>query len=256
MRTAPSLTTLVATLGAAALAGTALAPVASAQPKLGPNAVAITVDHAYLQSAPAPDYWAYSPFDKPQFTSSACSIASVTMAVNGLRGLPPKATQKVPTQQAVLKKVGLRSWQKRSAEGGDGVTYRQLRRYNRAALDAYGLKRARVTSFHPEVANTAALERTRRILTRNEASPDNVALTYFNQGVLTGDWNGPHVSVIGAYDAETDRVLVLDVDQEWYIPYWSPVSVLVKAFVKPAPKNQGVLAGQTGGILLVDRNGR
>lgn len=94
------------------------------------------------------DYWAYSPFDKPQFTSSACSIASVTMAINGLRGLPPKATQKVPTQQAVLKRVGLASWRKRSAEGGDGVTFAQMRRYNRAALDSYGMKQATVETFH------------------------------------------------------------------------------------------------------------
>lgn len=64
------------------------------------------------------------------------------------------------------------------------------------------------------------------------------------------------MSVIGAYDAATDRVLVLDVDQEWYIPYWSPVSALLKAFVKPAPRNQGVLQGQTGGILLIDRHSR
>lgn len=244
-----------AAIAVSALAATAAAP-ALAQPKLGPNAVPITTDHQYLQQATAPDYWAYSPFDKPQFTSSACSIASVTMAINGLRGLPPKATQKVPTQQAVLKRVGLASWQKRSAEGGDGVTFAQLRRYNRAALDSYGMKQATVETFHPQTAGEKQLNRTRRILTRNEATARNVALIYFNQGVLTGDWNGPHVSVIGAYDAATDRVLVLDVDQEWYIPYWSPVSALLKAFVKPAPRNQGVLAGQTGGILLIDRHSR
>lgn len=78
-----------AAIAVSALAATAAAP-ALAQPKLGPNAVPITTDHQYLQQATAPDYWAYSPFDKPQFTSSACSIASVTMAINGLRGLPPR----------------------------------------------------------------------------------------------------------------------------------------------------------------------
>ncbi len=109
------------------LAAMVLAPVpANAKPKLGPDAVPI---HAYLQSAPAVDCWAFSPFDKPQFTSSACSIASVTMAFNGLRGLPAKAAQKVPTQQAVLKKVGNKAWQSLSAEGGDGVTDKQLPRY-------------------------------------------------------------------------------------------------------------------------------
>lgn len=222
--------------------------------KLGPDAVPITADHTYLQTAVAPDYWAYSPYDKPQFTTSACSIASVTMALNGLRGLPKKASAKIPTQQAVLQKVGDTGWSARSSEGGDGVTYRQLRRYTRQAMDAYGMKKATITSFHPERADTATLSKTRRLLERNEATADNVALVYFNQGVLTGDWNGPHVSVVGGYDPAADRVLILDVDQEWYIPYWSPVSALVDSFVKPAPKNQGVLAGQTGGLLLVTKH--
>lgn len=236
--------------------GALTSPVATAadKPKLGPDAVPITADQAYLQSAVAPDYWAYSPYDKPQFTTSACSIASVTMALNGLRGLPQKASAKIPTQQAVLKKVGNSGWAARSAEGGDGVTYKQLRRYTRQAMDAYGMKSAPISSFHPDSADFTALSNTRKLLAQNEATADNVALIYFNQGVLTGDWNGPHVSVVGAYDAAADRVLVLDVDQEWYIPYWSPVSALVDAFVKPAPKNQGVLAGQTGGLLLVTKH--
>ena len=49
-------------------------------------------------------------------------------------------------------------------------------------------------------------------------------------------------------------MLVLDVDQDWYIPYWSPVSALVDSFVKPAPKSMGVLAGQTGGIVSITKN--
>lgn len=232
---------------------TVLAPTAvSAKPKLGPNAVPITSDHAFLQTTPAPDYWAYSPFDKPQFTGSACSVASVTMALNGLRGLPGKATAKVPTQAAVLKRVGNRAWKSQSAAGGSGVTFAQLRRYTRLTLDAYAVE-ATVSAWRTEVADADALVEVREILARNEASADDVALIYFNQGVLTGDWNGPHVSVIGAYDAATDRVLVLDVDQDWYIPYWSPVSALVDSFVKPAPKSMGSLAGQTGGIVTITK---
>ena len=58
-------------------------------PKLGPNAVPITSHNAYLRSADAPYYWAFAPFVKPQFTTSACSIATVTAALNGLTGLAP-----------------------------------------------------------------------------------------------------------------------------------------------------------------------
>ena len=222
-------------------------------PKLGPNANSIIGDHAYLQTAGAPDYWQYSPFDKPQFTSSACSIASVTMALNGLRGLPPLASQKVLTQQRVLKGVGIPRWARESAEGGDGVTFAELRSYTRKSLDHYGMHAATMDVFKPTSVDDSSLARIRSMLTTNEQSASTVALIYFNQGVLTGDWNGPHISVIGAFDAATDRVLVLDVDQEWYIPYWSPVEALAQAFTKPAPKDQGVLAGQTGGIVLISR---
>jgi hypothetical protein len=222
-------------------------------PKLGPDAVSIIGDHAYLQSAVAPDYWAYSPFDKPQFTSSACSIASVTMALNGLRGLPALASQRVLTQQRVLSDVALPRWAALSAEGGDGVTFAGLRHYTRASLDRYGMAAATLDVFKPATVDDQALGRLRAMLAANEQSADTVALIYFNQGVLTGDWNGPHVSVIGAYDADSDRVLVLDVDQDWYVPYWSPVEALARSMVKPAPRNQGVLAGQTGGIILVTR---
>src|SRR3712207_8995568 len=37
----------------------------------------------------------------------------------------------------------------------------------------------------------------------------------------TGDWDGPHISPIGAYDAQRHQVLILDVDRQWYVPYWS-----------------------------------
>lgn len=246
MRTLPVVLAVV-------VAATGVSAPVAAKPKLGPDATPITSDNAYLRTAPAPDYWAFEPYNKPQFTGSACSVASVTMALNGLRGLPKKNTSKIPTQPAVLKKVGNKSWTDRSAEGGSGVTFKQLRRYTRQTLDAYSVD-ASIFAFHPKAADDQALTRTREILAANEASADSVALIYFNQGVLTGDWNGPHVSVIGAYDAATDRVLVLDVDQNWYIPYWSPVSALVDSFVKPAPQSMGVLAGQTGGIVSITKD--
>lgn len=233
-----------------ALAGGALAADA-ARPKLGPDAVPLTADHAYLAAAPAPDYWAFAPFVKPQFTSSACSVAAVTAAVNGLRGLPALADQPILTQAAMLELVGDSEWSRLSAEGGDGVRFDQLARYARAAAAAAGLSDARFESFRPASADADQLARLRDLLARNEASARDVLLVYFNQGVVTGDWDGPHVSLIGAHDAARDRVLVLEVDQEWYVPYWTPVPVLLAAMLKPAPPEHGPLAGQTGGILRI-----
>lgn len=219
-------------------------------PKLGENAVPLTADSAYLRAAPAPDYWAFSPFVKPQFTSSACSVASVNAAVNGLLGLPPLAEDKVMSQPDLLTLVGDADWARVSAEEGDGVTFDQLVHFAGAAMKARGLT-SNIAVFRHDHAT--ALESLRGQLAANEASAEDVLLVYFNQGVVTGDWDGPHISLIGAYDAEKDRVLILEVDQEWYIPYWTPVPVLLEAMRKPAPEDQGVLAGQTGGLVRLSR---
>ena len=58
------------------------------KPKLGPEAVPIQQSVDYLRTHPAPDYWAISPFYVPQQTSSDCSVTSVTIVMNTLRGLP------------------------------------------------------------------------------------------------------------------------------------------------------------------------
>ena len=41
--------------------------------------------------------------------------------------------------------------------------------------------------------------------------------------VGVGDYG--HIAPVGAYDAERQRVLVLDPDRVWYEPYWIPESV-------------------------------
>ena len=222
----------------------------AALPKLGPNAVPLTADTAYFRAAAAPDYWAFASFVKPQFTSSACSIAAVTAAVNGLSGLPPLAEDQVLSQPAMLELTGIPEWSTLSAEGGDGVTFAQLVAFTEAAAKARGLSH-QVSSFKPASNDAATLEDLRTRLAANEASPEDVALVYFNQGVITGDWDGPHVSLIGAFDAAADRVLILEVDQDWYIPYWTPTPVLLEAMLKPTSAEHGVLEGETGGLVIL-----
>ena len=225
-----------------------------ALPKLGPNAVPMTEDTAYLRSAPAPDFWAFAPFVKPQVTTSACSVAAVTAAVNGLAGLPALAEDTVMTQEALLDLVGRDDWAALSAEGGDGVTFAQLEEFTAAALTARGLSHP-VAAFRPSAADEATLAQVRELLAWNEQGADTAILVYFNQGVVTGDWDGPHVAPVGAYDAGTDRVLILEVDQEWYIPYWTPVPVLLEAMLKPTSAEHGPLEGETGGFVMIGAGG-
>jgi hypothetical protein len=89
------------------------------------------------------------------------------------------------------------------------------------------------------------------VLGINEASDQDIVLVYFNQGVLTGDWDGPHVSPIAAYDQEAQQVLIMDVDRDWYVPYWTSDTKLLEAMLRPAPAEHGRLAGETGGLVWI-----
>ena len=240
------------------LLGLAAGPAAAfeGKPKLGPDAVPITQQTDYLRAAPAPDYWKLSAFYVPQFTSSACSVASVAMAVNFARGLPAEAETPIVTQT-------------RAARGGrrpdlDGQGRRRRRwrhlrasssRCWRRACSSYGIADYEIEVIRPSDASASSLAEVRRALAANETSDDDLILMYFNQGVLTGDWDGPHISPIGAYDQGARQVLIMDVDREWYVPYWSPDEKLLDAMLRPAPAEHGPLAGETGGLVWIKLDG-
>lgn len=220
-------------------------------PKLGPLATPITAEQAYLRANAAPDFWAYHPFVRPQFTSSACGIAAVTAALNGLRGLPALAEDTIPDQPGLLEAMGNPLWTDLTAEGGDGITFAQLSELAAAGAGALGFEVA-ITALPTATTDAATL---RAALVANEASADDVLLIYFNQGVITGDWDGPHVSLIGAFDDQTGRVLILEVDQEWYIPYWTDFDTLLAAMQRPTSAEHGPLEGETGGLVLLRQAG-
>jgi hypothetical protein len=222
-----------------------------AKPKLGPDAVPMVQALDFLRETPAGDFWKLVQFYVPQQTSSACSVASVAMAVNFMRGVPGGADETLVTQAGLLEAVGDPEWARKGAEGGDGVLFEELVDTLRESLGAYGLSGLRIETFEPHDTGSAALARLREILAANEAGDRDVVLVYFNQGVLTGDWDGPHISPVGAYDAKAERVLVLDVDREWYVPYWSSDVKLLEAMLRPAPPEHGPLAGETGGLVWV-----
>jgi hypothetical protein len=221
------------------------------KPKLGPNAVPITQRTAYLRSAPAPDYWTLSPFYEAQRTSSDCSAASATMAVNFLRGLPARADEPIVTESRLLAKIDDANWANEVAEGGSGVTFFEFIVIMNRALAVFELQDYAIEVVRPTDDTPEALADLRRTLSRNEASGEDVILAYFNQGVLTGDWDGPHISPVGAYDQETGQVLIMDVTREWYVPYWTSDTALLQAMLRPAPAEHGRLAGETGGLVWI-----
>jgi len=243
---------LVASIFALTFATIALAEEAP-KPKFGPEAVPIFRENSYLREAPAPDYWNLSPFYIPQRTSSDCSLAAVVMVLNALRGVPANADQELVTENTLMSGVGDQEWMIKVTEDGPGVTFDDTQKYLREALDHFELTGATLKTVSTRTADTTTLEGLRQTLAENETSAGNVMLVYFNQGVITGDWDGPHISAIGAYDAAKDRVLIMDVDRNWYIPYWTSTETLLAALVKPIAAEHGVLAGGTGGYFLASK---
>ena len=219
------------------------------KPKFGPNAVPVLERTAYLRAAPALDFWKLSSFYVSQQTSSDCSVASVTMAINALRGLPSTADQPITTQALLLAKVADAQWVGNVAEGGSGVTFAEFVSVVNESLAAFRLQGYLVEIVRPEGA--AMLERLRQALAANEASDQDIILAYFDQGILTGDWDGPHISPIAAYDQQNGQVLIMDVDREWYVPYWASDAKLLEAMRRPAPAEHGRLAGETGGLIWI-----
>ncbi len=232
---APFRSALLALLTVACLAG----PPAAAQdaqsetkPKFGPDAVPMTDDRDYLRRAGAPDFWAMMPYYTAQQTGSACSVASVAMMINALRGLPPLSSNRLVTQARVLNEVDDDGWKAGTAENGDGVSFADFAGLVQRSVDAFGLD-ATVEVFRPKDTSPETLDELRRILDENERDDSDIILLAYDQGTLTGDATVGHIAPLGAYDAETHRVLVMDVDRLWYVPYWSSDEKLLEAMVKP-----------------------
>jgi hypothetical protein len=211
-------------------------------PKYGPAgnpiAVPLSQDSAYFRAPghPAPDFWRLDSFYVPQINDYSCSAAAASMVFNAMLnvGRPRGDEDKNITQEELLDKVKA-DWrdsafaQKLGAK--HGLTLAQLEDFLNTGFKTYSQ-----TKFLAERHETAAsgekeLEDFRRALVENEKNPDDLIVVHFVQDDLTKAKGGPypHISPIGAYDATAKRVLIFDVDREWYEPYWVPDEALLKA---------------------------
>ncbi len=237
--------------GAYILLGTAAtAAQAAPLPEFPEDTVPVYYENDYLLRSLDADYWRLSEYYYPQSTNCGCSAASVAMAVNALR-------RRVAPQEPILSDGELVAavndplWASWTAEDGGGVTMASLERIVGISLDRLGLE-GTVETLAPDPADERGVDSLRDALSRNEASPDSIVLAYYNQAIVTGDPEGGlHVSPVGAYNAEEDRVLLMDVDQECWVPYWTSTETLFSACVTPDPRERGALARMTGGCLII-----
>lgn len=215
-----------------AASGSSAAPSAEATsgPKYAPTTTPLSQDHAYLQSNPAPDFWKLISFYVPQ-EEHACSAASIAMVLNAfLSGQARTASDENVRQLPLIEKVDNQSW-KAAIASGKCLNLAPLAEIVRAALKAYGFERATVEVVHVEALDTKTRARIIRMFEQSEKSANDFIIANFIQGAVTGDpeaMDAGHVSPIGAYDAVRKRVLILDVDRQYYEPYWAPIEKLLE----------------------------
>jgi len=230
-------------------------------PKYGPAgtpyATPLWQSHEYFQSArnAAPDFWKLISHYEGQNNGYACSVAAVGMVLNAIErtkaGL--QASDANFRQEKLIGDVRAAHWKERVTTGGwqgrVGLTLAELRDVVLGAFETYGIKgwTTSVRSFTS--ASPAELAALRAILETNESSADDFVIIHFLQDKLTADPGGPyaHISPVGAYDASLGRVLVLDVDRDYYSPYWVDVKQLLTALSAATPTYGH------GGVLIVKR---
>lgn len=228
---------LVLSAGALALGAWALqaAPPVQPQPKYGAQAVRLFQAHEYMRTHDAPDFWALMPYYVHQFNERACSVASTTMIVNGMRAqVELTAADELVTQEKLLKQVCHPKWSQAVSPGGDSVTIEELGDYVRESLARFGPAKYDVQAVRVDPHDKHLREQVRQMLIENERSDDDFVLVVFWQSVFTDDPDGEtgHIAPLAAYDAENERALVFDPDREWYEPYWVSLDTLVNGMAR------------------------
>jgi hypothetical protein len=208
-------------------------------------------DHAYIQNHPAPAYWALSPYLLHQHTDCSCSLATATMLLNGARAIDGHAQiGKFISERGLLERMADPEWEKGiTPPDGGGASLAELRdKINRAvalyALSGWSAEHCIVTAD-----DAATAEAFRAHLIAMEQQGDRLLAGNYHLATTYGDsWDIGHFSPIGAYDAATDRVLLLDVWKADYEPYWVDRMRLLKGMVPVSP-----ISGTPRGYLVLRR---
>jgi hypothetical protein len=186
-------------------------------------------------------YWPLSVHFLTQKNQAYCGVASLVMVLNALAVKAPPAPGYEPfatfTQdnllnertEAILPLQTLLS---------QGMTLTQLG----AILSTFGT----MASVHH--ANDDGLDDFRRTASRQLSRPDGYVIVNYLRRTI-GQESGGHISPLAAYDARTDRFLILDVSRYKYPPVWVAATALYAAMNTIDTDN----AERRRGYVLIER---
>jgi hypothetical protein len=184
-------------------------------------------------------YWPLSMQFVTQRTQTYCGVATLVMVLNAL-GVPAPATPEIEpfrtfTQDNVLNEETEKILPKEIL-AEQGMTLDQIGQF----LGAYAVK--------AEVRHAAdsTLDEFRTLATQHLAAPDRYVIVNYLRRAL-GQERGGHISPLAAYDADTDRFLLLDVSRYKYPPVWVEADDLFGAMNTTDSDNED----RTRGFVLV-----
>lgn len=233
---------LPAVLGLALLALPPLLPRALAQPPAAtiplPEPQGQTL---LLQSADRADYGPLAEQFLTQANLAYCGVASMVMVLNSLAVPAPAAagygSYRFWTQDNVFDAAATRAVLSPAVVTRQGMTLQELR----ALLASHGLQ---ARAIHGDRLSLAQF----RLLVRSNLAraDDRLLVNYFRPSL--GQAGGGHISPLAAYNASTDRVLILDVARYRYPSVWVPLADLWQAI-----RTTDSSSGRSRGVVVVRR---
>ena len=170
---------------------------------------------------PDADYWQLSPAFAMQITQTYCSVASAITVLNAMPVKKPVDPAYAPyayfTQSNYFTPEVVKIISPQTVLS-QGMTRDEMAE----TLARHGTK---TTSIAGDTLNDEAL---RTLLQKTLRDDGQFVLANYLRAAL-GQVGGGHWSVLAAYDAQSDSVLILDVAKYKYAPVWAGISTLQKA---------------------------
>ncbi len=170
-----------------------------------------------------------------QFNAASCSVATMATVVNALLETSGRLTHPI-TQPDLLEKVRTANWKQRMSAKGDhgrrGLPLPLLARIVQSSLDVHRIE-YRSLEMLQAVKDRRRAGPVRQALARHlaafESRGDRIIIAHFDQGEVLRSLHIPHISPVGAFEAQTALVTVLDVDPEAPGPYRIPFDIFYRA---------------------------
>jgi hypothetical protein len=195
----------------------------------------------FLESGALQSYFAVADNFVTQKTQAYCGVASIVMVLNALHAPAPTTPEYQPyhtfTQDNLLD------------EHTDTILPREVLARQGMTLDQLGA----LLGLHPAAievhhAEDGGLEAFRSSARDYLAAKDHfVIVNYLRKSI--GQERGGHISPLAAYDAKSDRFLILDVARYKYPPVWVTASDLFAAMNTTDASNNN----KTRGYVLVTK---